>query len=339
MNDNDKWYWQDADQKPVGPFDRGALRQLFAAGMITDDTLVAKVGTDEWMPLAFAGHLNPPTAQDDHGDPLVIKLTCPGCGQGLSATPDQQGMEFQCPACGGQVVVPSITRPASVHPTELLDTEPGSGSGQGLQDTEADSNGGIATEGVRGRLDNASMDLADCVSPRVSPLVTKIVWGVTAAALVLFMIAAVRQAGKSTDKGTGRSSSDYSSTSPQRSSYLSGSTHHKMTKSEAMDLLGGYMKAWCASSNSDDYILNPLNIWESSHKVVPTYPHYYINDYSILELQQVNSPSDESQGWESSFTFEVRVAPRLTSGGSAGTKRLAGSIRSSASVTRINGLE
>ena len=123
MKDDDRWYWQDADQKPVGPFDRSALRQLFAAGVVTDDTMIARVGTEEWMPLAFVGPLNGPVTQDDDGDPSEIRLACPGCGQSLSATTDQQGMEFKCPNCDGQVVVPAAAQPSRVQSTTERDAE------------------------------------------------------------------------------------------------------------------------------------------------------------------------------------------------------------------------
>ena len=107
MKDNDKWYWQDADQKVVGPFDGDVLRQLCSTGVVSGDTMVTKVGTENWMPLARAGILNGEGLEDNHSDPPVINIQCPGCGQGLSATPDQQGMTFQCPSCNGQVVVPT----------------------------------------------------------------------------------------------------------------------------------------------------------------------------------------------------------------------------------------
>jgi hypothetical protein len=108
MNDSDKWFWQDEDQKVIGPFDRDALRQLVSTGVINNGTMVAKAGAEEWLPLVSSGILDGSVTQDVQADPSVINIECPGCGQGLSATPDQQGMTFHCPKCNGQIVVPTL---------------------------------------------------------------------------------------------------------------------------------------------------------------------------------------------------------------------------------------
>lgn len=203
MKDSDKWYWQGADQKPVGPFDIDALRQLAAAGVISDQTLVAAAGSNDWVTYSQVDMWDPrEDAPVEQSVESVIKLNCPGCGQGLSATPDQQGMEFKCPNCNGQVVVPAAAQPSRVQSTTLLDSVSGAEVVHRLQSTETNRNSGLPTEGVAGWLDHGWMDWFDNVVARMGMLPKILICGSIVGVIALFVFAAVRQKEKSLDKTT-----------------------------------------------------------------------------------------------------------------------------------------
>lgn len=124
MTNSNEWYYLDKDRQIAGPVNHDTLRQLAAAGVISDETLVAVAGSSDWVPFLHVDSLdlqsdtrNPrEDVQVEWSNPSIIKLKCPGCGQRLSVTPDKQDMTFRCPKCNGRVVIQS-----TVQPTKLLD--------------------------------------------------------------------------------------------------------------------------------------------------------------------------------------------------------------------------
>ena len=116
MDSNKDWYYLDGDNQVTGPLTRDALSQLVAAGVISDQTLVAVAGTENWAPFLHVDSLDlqNDTPVERDGSP-VINLKCSRCGQRLSVTPDKQGMNVRCPNCNERVVVPSNAELAEQH--------------------------------------------------------------------------------------------------------------------------------------------------------------------------------------------------------------------------------
>lgn len=48
MDNSKEWYYLDGNNQVTGPLTGDALRQLTSVGAITDQTLVAEAGTEEW---------------------------------------------------------------------------------------------------------------------------------------------------------------------------------------------------------------------------------------------------------------------------------------------------
>jgi formylglycine-generating enzyme required for sulfatase activity/DNA-directed RNA polymerase subunit RPC12/RpoP len=98
-----KWYYLGGENEVIGPVSETALRQLNACGEVTNDTRVCREGTEDWT--TFEKTLDPAMAPAVM--PERFKFSCPHCRQHIEAEAAHIGMEAQCPACGGKMLVPS----------------------------------------------------------------------------------------------------------------------------------------------------------------------------------------------------------------------------------------
>ena len=98
------WHYKNNDQV-VGPLSDDAITELHACGVLADETLVRREGTEEWLPFdkAFETGAAPPE--------LLIKFHCPHCDIKISAESADAGASVNCPSCGNGLIVP--TEPTS----------------------------------------------------------------------------------------------------------------------------------------------------------------------------------------------------------------------------------
>jgi hypothetical protein len=61
MDNNKQWYYLDKDRNITGPLNGDALLQLVAAGVISNETLVAVAGTQAWVPYLHVDSLDLPS--------------------------------------------------------------------------------------------------------------------------------------------------------------------------------------------------------------------------------------------------------------------------------------
>ena len=57
---------------------------------------------------------------------MSYTFKCPGCGQTLSAKPEQAGHLLKCPSCNTQIQVPSGNNQSESHPTQMSQVATGS---------------------------------------------------------------------------------------------------------------------------------------------------------------------------------------------------------------------
>lgn len=96
------WYYLNGEMK-AGPFSEATMLELRSCGVLSDETMVLREGSEEWgcyRDLFQAVMSNPHI-------PVVFKFDCPHCQQNISAEADYSGMNVQCPTCGVDFVVPS----------------------------------------------------------------------------------------------------------------------------------------------------------------------------------------------------------------------------------------
>ena len=105
-----KWYYINDENEVIGPVSETALRQLKACGEIKNETRICREGTEDWI---TSGEL-PDPAMATANIPEPFKFNCPHCSQHIEAEASHVGMEAECPACRGKMVVPQISTSSSV---------------------------------------------------------------------------------------------------------------------------------------------------------------------------------------------------------------------------------
>lgn len=112
------WYYLSESGEVVGPISEETLKELNDAGSLTEASLVCREGTEEWIGLAESLGTGPSPSVGGES----FKFKCPHCDQLISAEPAQIGLSLQCPACGGEMVVPATGEAVAMpEETPLLD--------------------------------------------------------------------------------------------------------------------------------------------------------------------------------------------------------------------------
>jgi len=84
----------------------------------------------------------------------MVKFHCPHCQQNISSEPDQSGMNVQCPSCGADIVVPSLTdgtQPIDASSQEFADESPS----RAREPVEASHSGSCPESGPRSQSPSA----------------------------------------------------------------------------------------------------------------------------------------------------------------------------------------
>lgn len=101
------------------------------------------------------------------------------------------------------------------------------------------------------------------------------------------------------------------------------------TQEDVRKFLEGYCNAWCklSRSPSTDYTsLDPVSIFCTANRYLPTVPSFGITDYEILVVGETKLPEQEALGFEPSFAFSLRVTVMNRAGAPMGTRRVEGEI-------------
>lgn len=104
-----KWYYLSEENEVIGPVSGPALRQLIACGEIKNETRICREGTEDW--ITSEEIPDPAIARADMLE--LFKFNCPHCSQHIESVASYVGMEAQCPACGGKMVVPQFSTSSS----------------------------------------------------------------------------------------------------------------------------------------------------------------------------------------------------------------------------------
>jgi TPR repeat protein/DNA-directed RNA polymerase subunit RPC12/RpoP len=100
-----KWYYLSEENEVIGPVSETALSQLKACGEIKNETRICREGTEDW--ITSVEIPDPVMATADM--PELFKFNCPHCSQHIEVEASHVGMEAQCPACGGTLLVPKFS--------------------------------------------------------------------------------------------------------------------------------------------------------------------------------------------------------------------------------------
>ncbi len=102
------WYYK-IDNKVTGPLSESTLKELHTCGIFSENTLLRKEDSTEWIAYsgAFIRQQNPQQkVTDSSAESTIIKFHCKHCQQHISTPVSTAGNSSQCPACDGVIRVP-----------------------------------------------------------------------------------------------------------------------------------------------------------------------------------------------------------------------------------------
>jgi hypothetical protein len=99
-------YYLHLSGETKGPFTLEMIREMLAAGVIENTTLIVQEGGSDWQSVADI------LAVVAASDAAVIKFYCPGCNAKISAESEFAGQVATCPSCGQDMEVPALPQMA-----------------------------------------------------------------------------------------------------------------------------------------------------------------------------------------------------------------------------------
>lgn len=122
------WLYKQLDRE-LGPVSAATLEELAACGVISNETLVRKADSADW--IAYGEKSGGETSDGEEVDPVdaIVRFHCPGCGQKISAGKEDAGKQAECPSCATTVMIPASSTEAA-EPPQLPTSPPANTSGE-----------------------------------------------------------------------------------------------------------------------------------------------------------------------------------------------------------------